>query len=84
MITGIGFTEIALIIIIAIIFFKPEDVPGIIRKIASVFREIEKFSRKARNEINDVIAEPLPFAKDYASEKEIKQPADPVSEGKNP
>jgi len=46
--SGIGWNEIILIVIIGCIFFKPEDIPQLLKKTA-------RFYNRTKSKINDLI-----------------------------
>ena len=47
---GLGFFEILLILILAVIFIPPKDLPGIIRKCAQILGKINKNIREFMKE----------------------------------
>jgi len=54
-----GFTEIFLIMTIALILFGPEELPGIARRVAKVIMEVRKFSNESTKELQKSVASPV-------------------------
>ncbi len=50
----LGMSEILMIVIVAIIIFKPEDLPHIIRKVAIFFVSIKAFCAELTKEISEI------------------------------
>jgi Sec-independent protein translocase protein TatA len=62
---GLGFWEIAIIIIVILLLFRPEDIPKLLRGAGKVSRQLKDFYREATSSINDI-------------GKEVKRPIDEI------
>lgn len=62
---GLGFWEIAIIFIVILLLFRPEDIPKLLRGAGKVSRQLKDFYRGATSAINDI-------------GKEVKRPIDDV------
>ena len=51
---GLGFFEIVVIAIVALIFVKPKDLPGVFRKIGWIYRKAMRQIGEARKIIREV------------------------------
>jgi len=52
-----SFTEIALIIIVALVVIKPEDIPSIFKKIKELYKYIASIKKQFDREINKIMEE---------------------------
>lgn len=50
----IGFSEILLIVIVGVIFLKPQDYPLIAKKIQKAFNQFTKFKKQIHNEFAEI------------------------------
>lgn len=51
---GVGISELFIIIIFCLIFFKPEELPGIVRAIISHVKKFRTMTVKVKQEIGDI------------------------------
>jgi sec-independent protein translocase protein TatB len=54
---GIGFSELFLIAVAALIFIGPEDLPKVARQAMRYFREAKKIANGFKAQVDEVIAE---------------------------
>lgn len=50
---GVGYQEIAVILVLALIFVGPERLPAVAYQIGRAVREMQKYARAVRNEFRD-------------------------------
>ncbi len=58
-----SFTEITLIMVVALILFGPEDLPAVARTIGKIVFQIRKFAEEITKELQDSINAPVPAVK---------------------
>ena len=51
---GLGFLEIILIMCLLIILNKPEDLPGIVRRIGNLYGQLQRIYFSVIDEINNI------------------------------
>jgi sec-independent protein translocase protein TatB len=54
---GIGFSELALVAIAALIFIGPEDLPKVMRQIVKFFREMRQIGQGIKAQFDEVMVE---------------------------
>lgn len=59
-----GLTEIALILVVALILFGPEDLPVFARAFGKIVYQVRKYANEITKEFKDVIDTPSNVAKD--------------------
>jgi Tat protein translocase TatB subunit len=47
MMFGIGFSELVVIVLVLIVFVRPDDLPAIVRKLARIYAELRRAYREA-------------------------------------
>lgn len=52
-------TEIVFLLVIGLVVLGPEKLPGVIRRVGEVYREIRKISDGFKKAVADVVDEPL-------------------------
>lgn len=68
---GIGISELFIIVIFALLFFKPEEVPGIVRKIIESIKKMRSFSFNVKEEMNKVYEDQIrPYTEEVKKEFE--------------
>ena len=84
---GIGFTELVLIFVVALLVFGPEKIPGVATRAAKMYRELRttgaEFATIVRRELVDVQA-PLREARNGLSDslaRLVEDPATPAASG---
>jgi len=50
---GIGFSEIIVIILVAIVLIRPEDLPAVFRQIGRIWGQFQKISRDFERSVRD-------------------------------
>ncbi len=65
---GLGFWEIAVIIVVVLVLFRPEDLPKLLRTAGKVSRQLKDIYRGATSAISDI-------------GKEIERPLNDVKRG---
>lgn len=74
---GIGISEFFIIVIFALIFFKPEEIPGIVKKAIEGIKKIRSFSFNVKEEMNKVYEDQIrPYAEEI--KKEIEKNANAI------
>jgi sec-independent protein translocase protein TatB len=54
---GIGFSELALVAIAALIFIGPEDLPKVMRQLVKFFREMRQIGQGIKAQFDEVMVE---------------------------
>lgn len=69
---GLGFSELFLIAVLFIVLGKPEELPGMIRKIGRVYGQLQRFYYTFLDEINQISYQDKKHIdiKDYPKEPE--------------
>ena len=57
MMFGIGLTEFIIVLILAIVFVKPDDWPKLMRKLGKSVRQIKGWNKQIKDQIKDIDAE---------------------------
>ncbi len=53
----ISFAELLLVIIVAVVFIRPKDVPTVVRTIAKVMKSLRDFSHEVKQVFDDITRE---------------------------
>ena len=61
-------TEFVALLVIGLVVLGPEKLPGVIRRVGQVYREIKNISDSFKQTVADVVDEPLRELKDTSSE----------------
>lgn len=78
---GLGFGEIVLIAIVALIFLGPQRLPGIAQQFARAIREVRHATDTVRQNVEDATAEPVEEIRQLATE--TKETTSPTSSSEN-
>jgi Tat protein translocase TatB subunit len=54
---GIGFSELALVAVAALIFIGPEDLPKVMRQMVKFFRELRQIGQGLKAQFDEVMVE---------------------------
>ncbi len=75
--TGLGFSEILLIVTLIVVFFGSKELPMFLREVAKFTSRIRKYSDRVKKELDDVARslepQPVPFAEQKERKKELRQ-----------
>lgn len=74
---GIGFTELIVIVIIALIFIGPDKLPGIATALGRAYAEFKKAGDEIKREIKDASRQPSDGAEADKS-PDTERPIDPA------
>lgn len=71
---GMGFGEILVILVIALLVFGPDRLPTMIKEAASFIRDLRTMVAKARNDLNDSVADLGIDKEDLELLRELRNP----------
>ena len=80
-----GWSEIALTLIIVVIFVGPKEIPNLLKQIGNFSKSVKKISREFKKSLNDIADESdiKDIKKSISEIKNIKEDIDPSSEIKS-
>lgn len=71
---GLGFWELAVIIVVILVVFRPEDIPKLLRNLGKITRQLKDVYRGATSAITDIsrqIEEPIDDAGKLADNESL-------------
>lgn len=82
---GLGFWEIMIVLVAIVVFIRPKDLPGFVRKVGHLYGQVRKFGTMINDQMEDLDQEirketRLPQITDWDDQK----PADHDSRGESP
>ena len=71
---GLGFWEIMIILVAIVVFIRPKDLPGFVRKVGHLYGQVRKFGAMVNDQMQDIDQEirketRLPRITDWGDQK---------------